>query len=73
MRQTQVATHQTIAGLLRKAQAQGEITRDIDVDRETVALFALVDGLVSHVLLDHYTGDEALRAIDDQLNRLFHP
>jgi hypothetical protein len=40
------------------------------VDRETVALFALVDGLVSHVLLDHYTGDEALRAIDEQLDRL---
>jgi AcrR family transcriptional regulator len=73
MRQTQVATHQNIAGLLRKAHAQGEITGDIDVDRETVALFALVDGLVSHVLLDHYTGDEALRAIDDQLDRLFRP
>ena len=71
MRETHVTTHQNIAGLLRRAQAQDEITRDIDPDRETIALFALVDGLVSHVLLEHYTGEAALRAIDDQLDRLF--
>jgi AcrR family transcriptional regulator len=71
MRDTHIGTHHRLAGIVRDAQTRGEIDPALDVDRETIALFAMVDGLVSHVLLDHYTGAEALHAIDDALGRLF--
>jgi hypothetical protein len=71
MRQTHQSSHAAVVGLLRQGQADGAIPPDTDVERAAVALFALADGLVSHVLLDHYTGDAALRAIEDQLDRVF--
>jgi len=71
MRATHVNTHRMIAGILADEQGKGRIPPETDVDREAISLFALVDGLVSHVLLEHYTGEEALRAIDDALDRVF--
>lgn len=71
MRETWVDSHQFIAEQLRLAQKSGELSADLDPDGETVALLCLVDGLVSHVLTGHYSGEEALAAVDRQLDRLF--
>jgi Na+-driven multidrug efflux pump len=32
---------------------------------------SLLDGLVSHVMVGHYSGEEALAAVDVHLDRLF--
>jgi len=71
-RQTHENTHRTFVNLLRQAQEQGAIPPDLNPEHETIALFSLVDGLVSHVLLGHYPGEEALQAIDEQLDRVFY-
>lgn len=71
MRDMHISTHHFFADTLKQARIQGDVGPHVDVEREAIALFSLADGLVSHVLLDHYTGDEALRAINDQLDRLF--
>jgi TetR/AcrR family transcriptional repressor of bet genes len=71
MRETHQGTHAMITGMLRQAEAAGTLALGVDPEREAIALFSQVDGLVSHVLLDHYTGDEALRTIDDHLDRVF--
>lgn len=68
MRETHVRTHAAITGLLRQAAATGELRPGVDVDAAATTLFALTDGLVSHVLIDHYTGDQAVAAISDALD-----
>ena len=73
MRNTHINTHRMITGLLRDAQLAGTISPDLDPDRTAISLFALVDGLVSHVLLEHYSWEQALVAIDDALHRIFCP
>lgn len=70
-RQTHENTHRMFVSLLQQAQEHGEIPPDSNPGHEAVTLFALVDGLVSHVLLGHYSGEEALQAIDEQLDRVF--
>ena len=67
MRATHEATHATIVGLLRHAAGTGELRPGVDIEAAATALFALTDGLVSHVLINHVTGDQALRAISDAL------
>ena len=71
MRDMHRGTHATIEELLRRGQANGDVRPDIDVEKTAMELFAMADGLVSHVLLEHYTGDEALAVIDAALDRVF--
>lgn len=71
MRDMHEGTHAAIVDLLRLAQATGEVRSDIDVEATAKELFAMADGLVSHVLLEHYTGDAALAVIDAALGRVF--
>lgn len=71
MRGTFRNSQRHFTGLLVEARDRGELAPGVDPDRAATSLFALVDGLVSHVLIGHYTGDEALRAIDDALERVF--
>jgi AcrR family transcriptional regulator len=71
MRDTWIAGHHNIAAMMRAAQERGEIPADRDPERETVSALSLTDGLVSHVLMGHYSAETALRAIDDHLDRLF--
>jgi len=71
MRGTFQNSQRFFRGLLADARDRGELAPGIDPDRAAISLFALVDGLVSHVLIGHYTGDEALRAVDDALERVF--
>lgn len=71
MRSTWADSHAFIAGLIDAARQRCEIAPDVDPNREAVMALSLVDGLVSHVLLDQYSPEEALRAIDDYLGRLF--
>ncbi|MBD3886118.1 TetR family transcriptional regulator C-terminal domain-containing protein [Phormidium tenue FACHB-886] len=71
MRQTHQNTHTFIATQIRQGQCTGEVEGSIDVERATMAIFMLVEGLVSHVQLGHYTGEQALQVIDDHLAGLF--
>ena len=71
MRQTHMNTHQFIAAQIRQAQHTGEIDDSLDSERVTRAIFMLVEGLVSHVLFGHYTGEQAMQTIDDHLAELF--
>ncbi|HEU4322464.1 MAG TPA: TetR family transcriptional regulator C-terminal domain-containing protein [Roseiflexaceae bacterium] len=73
MRQTHQATHKAIAMQIRRGQRNGDVEGSIDPERATIALFMLVEGLVSHVQVGHYTGDQALQALDDHLATLFRP
>lgn len=63
--------HEFVVGQLHLAQERGEVAIDTDVEREAVALVAQIDGLVSHVMIGHYTADEAMAAVDAHLDRLF--
>ena len=71
VRRAWAGTHDLVAGQLRFAQKSSEISAELDPDREAIALVSLVDGLVSHLMVDHYSGEQALAAVDTQLNRLF--
>lgn len=71
MRATWVGSHRLIADQIRAGQQRGEITAERDVDREAVSALALADGLVSHLLMGHYTAEQALAAVDAALDRLF--
>jgi AcrR family transcriptional regulator len=64
-------THDLMVEQLHRAQERGEVAVDVDVRREAIALVALIDGLVSHVMVGHYTSDEAMAAVDLHLDRLF--
>jgi hypothetical protein len=71
MRQTHKDTHAFIAAQLGRGQQMGEVATSLDVERATLALFMLVEGLVSHVQVEHYTGEQAMHAIDERLAELF--
>lgn len=71
LRETHERTQAAIRAILERARDSGELTPGLDLELETTALFAQVDGLVSHVYIGHYTGDEAHRVIDAHLDRLF--
>jgi len=71
MRETHIGTHATIVRLLREAEEAGDLRPGVDIDEAAMGLFAVTDGLVSHVLLQHYTGDAALGVINSALDRVF--
>lgn len=71
VRRAWAGTHELVAGQLRSAQMSGEISAELEPNREAMALISLVDGLVSHLMVGHYSGEQALAVIDDQLDRLF--
>ncbi|HLU34468.1 MAG TPA: TetR family transcriptional regulator C-terminal domain-containing protein [Thermomicrobiales bacterium] len=71
MRETHIGTHAAIVRLLREAETAGELRPGIDIEKAAMGLFATADGLVSHVLLRHYSGDAALGIIDSALDRVF--
>ena len=71
VRRAWAGTHDFVAGQIRSAQRSGEVPSGVDPEREAVALVSLADGLVSHLMVGHYSGEEALAAVDDHLDRLF--
>lgn len=71
MRQTYAASHAFVVEQLRRAQHSGELANSRDPERVTIPLYGLVEGLVSQVQVGHYTGEQAMQAIDDQLEVLF--
>jgi AcrR family transcriptional regulator len=71
MRETWINSHTTFAGLIRDAQESGEFAADLDPDRVAAVALGFADGLVSHVLIGHYSGEAALAAVDDFLDRWF--
>lgn len=71
MRQTHMDTHRFIAAQICQGQYTGEVDDSIDPERATTAIFMLVEGLVSHVQVGHYTGEQAMQAIDDRLADVF--
>lgn len=71
MRATWDDSHQFFTSIIESGREQGQIPRAIDPEREATTALSLVDGLVPHVLLGHYTEEEALAAIDDYLGALF--
>ncbi|HLI51080.1 MAG TPA: TetR family transcriptional regulator C-terminal domain-containing protein [Thermomicrobiaceae bacterium] len=71
MRATWTGSHRFFASIIESGREQGGISRAIDPGREAIRARSLVDGLVPHVLLGHYTEDAALAAIDSYLEELF--
>lgn len=71
MRETWIQTHYLFAEQLRAAQRSGELPAGLDPEQEARTSVAVVDGLVSHVLIGHYSPEQALATIDDHLDRLF--
>lgn len=60
-----------VASELRAAQESGELPADRNPDREAELLLLVPDGLSVALLLGYHTGEEAIRAIDYHLDRLF--
>ena len=71
VRRAWTGTHDLISGQIRSAQEKGEVPSGLDPDHEAVTLVSLADGLVSHLMVGHYSAQEALDAVDAQLDRLF--
>lgn len=71
IRRTWTVIHDLIAGQLRTAQEDGDISGDVDVDREAVALLSLMEGLLAHLLLGHSSVEEVLAIVDYRLDQLF--
>jgi AcrR family transcriptional regulator len=60
-----------VASELREAQKAGDLPDDRNPEREAELLLLVPDGLSVGLLLGHHTGEEAVRAIDYHLDRLF--
>ncbi len=71
LRNAWIGGHAFIAGEIRLAQSEGVIAEDFEAELEAMQVLSLSDGLVSHVLLGHYSYEQALAAIDGYLDRLF--
>lgn len=71
VRRAWTGTQDLVTGQIRTAQEKGEVHPGLNPEREAVALVSLVDGLVSHLMVGHYSGEEALAVVDDHLDRLF--
>jgi DNA-binding transcriptional regulator YbjK len=56
---------------LRTAAEAGEIADGIDTDREAAVLFFMIQGLIGPILIGVLTAADALRLVDDQLDRIF--
>jgi AcrR family transcriptional regulator len=64
-------THALLTEQMQAAKARGELIVGVDPDAESTALLSAVDGLVSHLLVGHYTPDQALATVDAHIARLF--
>ena len=64
-------THALLTEQMHAAQARGELVTGVDPEAESTALLSTVDGLVSHLLVGHYTPDQALATVDAHIGRLF--
>lgn len=62
-----------VVGLLRAAEAHGELAPGVDPQAAALTLLALADGLTLRVVLDPGSAGTAVQAIDDELARLFRP
>lgn len=62
-----------LADALRRARADGELSRDVDPGTEAARLLALSHGLGTGVLVGQRTPAEAEAVIAYHLDRLFHP
>lgn len=71
MLQTWINSHESITEQVRHCQDSGEIPAELDPQKEAASLLSVVDGLSSHVLIGHYSGEEALAIVDHHLDRLF--
>jgi DNA-binding transcriptional regulator YbjK len=56
---------------LRTAAEAGEIADGIDTDREAMALFFMIQGLIGPILIGVLSPSEALALVDYQLDRIF--
>ncbi|MEV4169145.1 TetR family transcriptional regulator C-terminal domain-containing protein [Nonomuraea sp. NPDC049709] len=65
------ALHDVLVLLIRHAQDAGEVSTDLDPERVAAALFALADGLGTHVLIGHGSPETAHAVLDEHLDRLF--
>ncbi|MEU0937681.1 TetR family transcriptional regulator C-terminal domain-containing protein [Embleya sp. NPDC005971] len=61
-----------VRGVLRDARDNGELIDDVDVDRTTAELLAMIDGLSLHVLLypERLNATAATRTLDAELDRI---
>lgn len=65
------ALHEVLVLLIRQAQDAGEVSAGPDPERAAAALFALAEGLGTHVLIGHGSPETALAVLDEHLDRLF--
>ncbi|GAA3765313.1 TetR/AcrR family transcriptional regulator [Plantactinospora mayteni] len=63
--------HTFLAGQIRAVQATTGTAARVDPVHAATALLALVDGLGIHVLSQHYSGEQAVAALDAHLGLLF--
>lgn len=73
MRNRHTLTHAYLSSVLQRAQDDGLVGEDLNIEQATVDLFSQVDGLVSHVMIGHYTGNQAMQTIETALDRVFGP
>lgn len=71
IRESWVGLHELIAGQLRTAQRESKVSARIDVDHEAATIVAVTDGLMSHLLVGHYTVDSAKAVVEEHLDRIF--
>ncbi|RBQ19115.1 TetR family transcriptional regulator [Spongiactinospora rosea] len=64
------ALHDVLALLIRHAQDAGEMPAALDPERTAATLFALAEGLGTHVLIGHRDPQGALAILDEHLDRL---
>jgi len=60
-----------VSAELRRFQEAGESQVDLDPERETLTLLALLDGLTVQVLAGQYSAETALAVLDFHLDHLF--
>jgi hypothetical protein len=58
---------------LHRAQNTGELHADVDPDAAATHLLALLDGLISRLVLGDLTPEHALRVVEDHLDHVFTP
>lgn len=71
VREAWEGAHAVVTEELRAGQQAGEVSGAVDVGLAADALLGLVDGLVSHLLVRHHTGEQAIALVDAHLDQLF--
>ncbi|MGB3443256.1 MAG: TetR family transcriptional regulator C-terminal domain-containing protein [Actinophytocola sp.] len=71
LRKEHADLHAFIVDQLRRGQRRGMVAVHLDPARETRTLLAVLDGLITHVLVGHHCAPDAEQALDDHLDRLF--